>query len=74
MTTTLPSQSNFILKLSGQAAFLYMKPERHYAHTVATMLEGVQSLIEQGFEYITEITIGETTYILFRRKKLWQLS
>ena len=41
---------------------------------VATTLEEMKKLIEQGFEYVTDTQIGITTYKLFRKKKPWQPS
>lgn len=34
----------------------------------------MEKLIEQGFEYITDMKVGETTYKLFREKKIWRPS
>jgi integrase len=38
----------------------------------ATTLEEAQSLIETGFEYVTDMKIGETTYKMFRKRKPWK--
>jgi integrase len=38
-----------------------------------TTIEEMTKLIEQGFEYVTDTKIGETTYKLFRKKKAWGL-
>jgi len=45
-----------------------------YDSKAVTTLEDMTKLIEQGFEYVTDTKIGETTYKLFRRKKVWQPS
>ncbi len=37
---------------------------------VATTLEEAQTLIESGFEYVTDMQIGSTTYKLFRKRNL----
>ena len=39
---------------------------------VATSLEEAQNLIESGFEYVTEMQSGETTYSPFRKRKRWK--
>ena len=41
---------------------------------VATTLEGAQTLIESGFEYVTSVQIGQTVYKMFRKKKPWRPS
>ena len=43
--------------------------KRNKFQKVATTLEEAQSLIEDGFEYVTDMKIGEMTYKLFRKKK-----
>jgi integrase len=43
-----------------------------YVSKVAVTLEEAQTLIESGFEYVTSMRIGETTYQLFRKKKPWR--
>jgi hypothetical protein len=43
-----------------------------YVSKVALTLEEAQNLIENGFEYVTDMQIGETTYKLFRKRKPWQ--
>lgn len=43
-----------------------------YISKVATTLEEITKLIEQGFEYVTDTKIGVTTYKLFRKKKAWR--
>jgi hypothetical protein len=35
-------------------------------------LEGMEKLIEQSFEYITDTKVGATTYKLSRKKKTWR--
>ena len=45
-----------------------------YSSKVATTLEEMKKLIEQGFEYVTDTRIGETTYKLFRKRKAWRPS
>jgi len=39
---------------------------------VKISVEEVQSLIENGFEYVTDMHIGQITYKLFRKKKPWK--
>jgi len=46
-------------------------PKKEYSKT-ATTLEEMTKLIEQGFEYVTDTKIGETTYKVFRKKKAWR--
>ena len=43
-----------------------------YISKVATTLEEITKLIEQGFEYVTDTKIGETAYKVFRKKKAWK--
>jgi hypothetical protein len=43
-----------------------------YISKVATTLEEMTKLIEQGFEYVTDTQIGKATYKLFRKKKAWR--
>jgi len=43
-----------------------------YVSKVATSLEEAQSLIESGFEYVTDMKIGQATYKLFRKRKPWK--
>jgi hypothetical protein len=43
-----------------------------FASKVATSLEEAQALIENGFEYVTDMQIGEMTYKLFRKRKPWK--
>jgi len=43
-----------------------------YVSKTATTLEEMTILIEQGFEYVTDTKVGETTYKLFRQKKAWK--
>jgi len=43
-----------------------------YVCKVATTLEEAQILIESGFEYVTSMQIGKTTYQMFRKKKPWR--
>ena len=45
--------------------------KEEYDSKTATTIEEMTKLIEQGFEYVTDTKIGETTYKLFRRKKAW---
>ena len=46
--------------------------KEEYISKVATTLEEMKKLIEQGFEYVTDTQIGETTYKVFRKKKAWR--
>ena len=48
--------------------------KEEYISKTATTLDEMKKLIEQGFEYVTDTQIGETTYKLFRRKKAWHPS
>jgi hypothetical protein len=48
--------------------------KEEYVSEVATTIEEMKKLIEQGFEYVTDTRFGETTYKLFRKKKPWQPS
>lgn len=43
-----------------------------YVSKAATTLEEAQSLIESGFEYVTDILIGQTSYKIFRKRKPWK--
>ena len=43
--------------------------KRNEFKKVATTLEEAQSLTESGFEYVTDMKIGEMTYKLFCKKK-----
>jgi integrase len=43
-----------------------------FTSKVATSLEEAQALIENGFEYVTDMQIGEMTYKLFRKRKPWK--
>jgi len=45
-----------------------------YVSKVATTLEESQTLIESGFEYVTDMQIGQMSYKLFRKKKPWRPS
>jgi len=45
-----------------------------YVSKAATTLEEAQTLIESGFEYVTDLKYGEMNYKLFRKKKLWRPS
>jgi len=40
-----------------------------YTSKVAVTIDEMKTLIEQGFDYITDNRVGETTYKLFRKKK-----
>ena len=40
-----------------------------YTSKVAVTIDEMKTLIEQGFDYITDKKVGETTYKLFRKKK-----
>jgi len=53
--------------------FLETKGKDEYISKVATALEEMTKLIEQGFEYVTDAKIGLTTYKVFRKKKAWKL-
>jgi len=46
--------------------------KEEYVSRTATTLEETQSLIETGFEYVTDMKIGETAYKLFRKRKPWK--
>jgi len=46
--------------------------QEEYVSKVATSLEEAQNLIESGFEYVTEMQSGETTYSPFRKRKRWK--
>ena len=46
--------------------------KEEYVSKTATTIEEMTKLIEQGFEYVTDTRIGETTYKLFRKKKAWR--
>jgi len=46
--------------------------KEEYVSKTATTLEEMTKLIEQGFEYVTDTKIGETTYKVFRKKKAWR--
>jgi integrase/transcription elongation factor Elf1 len=43
-----------------------------YTSKIATTLEEAQTLIDSGFEYVTDMQMGKMTYKLFRKKKLWR--
>jgi integrase len=43
-----------------------------FASKAATSLEEAQALIENGFDYVTDIQIGEMTYKLLRKRKPWK--
>ena len=45
-----------------------------YISKVATTLEEAETLIESGFEYVTDMQIGQMSYKLFRKKKPWRPS
>ena len=36
------------------------------------IIEEMKTLIDTGFDYVTDIQIGETPYKLFRKKKAWR--
>jgi hypothetical protein len=46
--------------------------KEEFMSKVANTLEEAQSLIESGFEYVTDMRIGETSYKLFRKRKPWK--
>jgi hypothetical protein len=46
--------------------------KEEYVCKAATTLEEAQTLIEGGFEYVTSVQTGTTSYKLFRKKKLWR--
>lgn len=48
------------------------KGKEEYASKVATTLEEAQTLIESGFEYVTDMQFGEMAYKLFRKRKPWR--
>lgn len=50
------------------------KGKEEYISKVATTLEEAQTLIESGFEYVTDMQIGSTSYKLFRIQKPWRPS
>lgn len=50
------------------------KGKEEYVSKVATTLDGAKALIESGFEYVTDMPFGETTYKLFRKRKPWDPS
>jgi len=50
------------------------KGKEEYISKTATTLEEAQTLIESGFEYVTDMQFGEMTYKLFRKRKPWQPS
>ena len=45
--------------------------KEEYVSKTATSIEEMTKLIEQGYEYVTDTRIGEISYKLFRKKKLW---
>lgn len=45
-----------------------------YVSKAALTLEEAQTLIESGFEYVTDIKHGQMSYKLFRKKKPWRPS
>jgi hypothetical protein len=53
---------------------LQTKGKEDYVSKVATTLEEAQTLIELGFEYVTDMQFGEMTYKLFRKRKPWRPS
>jgi len=50
------------------------KGKEEYISKTATTLEEAQTLIESGFEYVTDMQFGEMIYKLFRKRKPWQPS
>jgi len=48
--------------------------KEEYACKAATTLEEAETLIENGFEYVTSVQTGQMTYKLFRKKKPWRPS
>ena len=53
---------------------LQTKGKEEFASKVATTLEETQTLIESGFEYVTDMKHGQMSYKLFRKKKPWRPS
>ena len=53
---------------------LQTKTRDEYVSKVATTLEEAQALIESGFEFVTDMQVGQTSYKLFRKKKPWRPS
>ena len=53
---------------------LQTKGKEDYVSKAATTLEEAQTLIELGFEYVTDMQFGEMTYKLFRKRKPWRPS
>lgn len=51
---------------------LQTRGKEEYVSKVATTLEEPKNLIESGFEYVTDMKIGQMTYKLFRRRKPWK--
>jgi len=51
---------------------LQIKGPEKYVSKVATTLEEAQTLIEEGFEYVTDMQLGQTAYKLFGRRKPWK--
>jgi len=45
-----------------------------YVSKVATTIEEAETLIETGFEYVTDMKVGQMVYKLFRKKKPWRPS
>lgn len=48
--------------------------KEEYVSKVASTLEETETLIETGFEYVTDMKTGQITYKIFRKKKPWQPS
>ena len=43
-----------------------------YTFKAAIASEEAQTLIESGFEYVTDLKQGETIYKVFRKRKPWK--